>query len=168
MDGPFSQAPAEQERGRWVPLAIGAAIIVIVLAVIFVFYRNPQRPAGPAPEDPYASNLRLSDLGLKEAHNFAGGSITYVEGKVANLGSRTVTAISVEAVFRNSLGEVVGRETVPLRVLQERPGYTDVISLAANPLTPNEEQEFRLAFEGISADWNRGIPELRIINVGTK
>jgi len=168
LGGPFSRPPIEEEGGRWIPLAIGAAVILIIIGVVFFLSRKPAQSVGPVPEAPYAASLQVSDLKLSQAHNFVGATVTYLEGKIANLGGKTVVDGTLEVIFRNSLGEVVQRETQPLRLLRERPGYNDTVPLSEEPLTPNANREFRLTFEHISADWNQGIPEIRFIKVTTQ
>ena len=168
MQEPFSTPQDPEGHGEWVPLAIGAGVILVILAGVFFLSRHRNENSGPPPEAPYASNLQINDLHMSQAQNFVGAQVTYLEGKIANSGSRTVNAISVEAVFRNSLGEVVGRESQPLMILEERPGYSDAVTLKQHPLQPNENQPFRLTFEHISADWNQGLPELRVMKVDFK
>jgi len=168
MQDPFSQPVEPEGHGEWIPVAIGAGVILLILAGVFFLSRHRNENAGPQPEAPYSSNLQISGLAMSQAQNFVGAQVTYLEGRIANTGSRTVDGITVEAVFRNSLGEVVGSETQPLMVLQERPGYNDALTLKQHPLQPNENQPFRLTFEHISADWNQGLPELRIMDVKFK
>lgn len=164
MGTPFS-TPQVEERRSWTPLAIGAAVIVVGVIVALILSRSQPKPTGPVPEDPYSANLKVSDMKASEAKNFAGGSVYYLEGKIANNGPKTVTAATVEAVFRNSLGEIVDRQTQPLMVIEQRPGYDDAVSLGQHPLTPNMQTDFRLTFEHISADWNQGVPEIRFIRI---
>jgi len=168
MGSPFSTPQVEESRGPLIPALIAAGVIAVIVAiVVFVTHNQPQN-TGPAPEDPYSSNLKLMDLHLSKAENFAGGSVMYVEGQIANMGSKTMTGATVEAVFRNSLGEVVDRQSQPLTLTQERPGYYDAISLKQHPLDPNAQHEFRLTFEHVSADWNQGLPELRFTRIATE
>jgi len=164
MGTPFS-TPQVEERRSWMPLGIGAAVIVAGLIVAFVLSRTQPQQTGPVPEDPYSANLKVTDVHASQAQNFAGGSVYYLEGKIANTGPKTMTAATVEAVFRNSLGEIVDRQTQPLTIVEQRPGYNDSVTLSAHPLTPNMQDEFRLTFEHISADWNQGVPELRFIHI---
>ena len=167
MGSPFATPHVEESR-KWLPLAIGAGVIIVVLALVFVLSRNSNQNTGPVPEDPYASNLKIMDVHLSRAENFAGGNVTYIQGQIANTGSRSVTGATVEVVFRNTLGEVVDRQSQTLTLIQERPGYVDSVSLAQHPLTPNMQHEFRLTFEHISADWNQGLPELRFTKINLK
>ena len=168
MGSVFSQPNIEPEGRRWVPVAIGAAVIVLVLASVLIFGR-PKEVAGPAAIAPYAEYLQTGDLKLSAAENFVGASVSYLDGKIANVGTKTVTGITVEAVFRNTLGEVVQREPVQLKLNHTGlAGFPDVAPLSAVPLTPNTTRDFRLTFEHISADWNQGYPELRFTQVTTR
>jgi hypothetical protein len=108
------------------------------------------------------------DVKMSRAANFVGANVTYVQGQIANTGSKTIAGATVECVFRNTLGEVVDRQSQSLMLVQERPGYTDAVSLNDRPLTPNMQAEFRLTFEHISADWNQGLPELRFTRLTLK
>ena len=168
MGTPFSTPHMEESRSRMVPIAVGAGVIIVALVLIFVFSHADKQNTGPAPEDPYSSNLRVLDVKMSRAENFVGANVTYVQGQIANTGSKTITAATVEAVFRNTLGQVVDRQSQSLMLIQERPNYTDAISLSQQPLTPNMQKEFRLTFEHISADWNQGLPELRFTRIATQ
>ena len=160
-NGPFLQTPPEESRGRWIALAIGAALVVVAVGAIAFFGRRDK--ATPVPEDPYVSNLAISDPKLSAAENFVGVSVSYLDGKISNNGSKTLVSATVEAVFRNSLGEIVQKESQPLMLLIPGPAgaYSDLVPLAKAPLLPNQTREFRLTFEHISDDWNHGYPELR-------
>lgn len=168
MGSPFSTPKIEESRTRWIPLAVGAAIVVAVLAVVLFFSRNQPQSTGPAPEDTYASRLRIMDLKLSRAENFAGGDVTYIQGQIANMGDQTMTGATVEVVFRNMMGQVVDRQIQPLTLVTQMPNYVDSTTLDKHPLTPNMQHEFRLTFEHISADWNQGLPEMRFIKIKTK
>jgi hypothetical protein len=168
MGSPFSTPQVEESRGPLVPALIAGAVIALIVLVVVLTNRSQPNTSGPAPEDPYSSNLKLMDLHLSTAENFAGASVMYVEGQIANLGSKRITGATVEAVFRNSLGEVVDRQTQPLTLTQERPGYNDAINLKQHPLGANAQHEFRLTFEHVSADWNQGLPELRFTHIDTE
>jgi hypothetical protein len=162
-------APQVEEEGRrWLPLTIGALVVVAAVAAILILGRPAKQPA-PVAIDPYAEFLRVSDPKLSAATNFVGASVNYLDGKIANLGSKTVTAATVQAIFRNSLGEVVQRETLPLMLYHTGiQGIPDVAPLSAAPLTPNQTRDFRLTFEHISADWDQGYPELRFVRITTQ
>jgi len=168
MGSVFSTPNVEPEGRRWVPVAIGAGIIILAVLAVVVFGRPTAAPAPPAIA-PYAENLQIFELKLSAAENFVGGSVSYLDGKIANVGKLPVTGITVEAVFRNAMGEIVQREKLPLMLYHTgMAGFPDVAPLSAVPLTPNTTRDFRLTFEHISADWNQGYPELRFTQVTTK
>src|SRR5690242_15625616 len=166
--GPFSQPQVEEGGGRWVPVVIGGVIIALIVIAILVFGRPAKQP-GPAAIAPYAENLRVSGLKLSAAENFVGGSVSYLDGKITNVGSKTVTAATVDCVFRNSMGQIVQRESEPLMLYHTgMAGFPDLAPLSAVPLMPNQTRDFRLTFEHISEDWDHGYPELRFTQVTTR
>ena len=168
MGSVFTQPHIEPERRSWMPIAIGAAAIALLLAALFVFGRPKPVPVAPGAA-PYSENLKVGDLKISTAENFVGSSVNYLEGKIANVGPKTVTGIKVEAIFRNSLGEIVQRESQPLMLIHTAmQGFPDVAPLSAIPLTPNTTRDFRLTFDHISNDWNHGYPELRFAQIQTK
>ena len=158
----------EEGRERFRPLIVAGAAGLIIAAVIAVMVvRTPKQPA-QLQIDPYAEFLVLSDLRMSQAQNFVGGQVTYIEGKISNVGPKIVTNVNVEAVFRNSLGEVVDKPVETMRIAQAQLGNPDFVAMSATPLTPNSSREFRIAIEHVSADWNQGMPELRIVKVDGK
>ena len=165
--GGFTQY-GQREGNRWRPLAIAGAIVVVVVIAIWALSggekAKPAAPAAPA----YATSLQTGDLRLSTAKNFVGGEVTYLEGRIANAGDKAVTGADVQVVFRNTLGQVVDQQTQPLRVASSPLGHPDYVALTSAPLMPNQVAGFRLTFEHISADWNRGYPELKFVGVQTK
>ena len=75
---------------------IGAAVIVLVVGAVLILGR-PTPQSGPAAIAPYAENLQVGDLKLSAAENFVGGSVSYLDGKIANVGPKVVTAITTRA-----------------------------------------------------------------------
>jgi hypothetical protein len=160
---------APQPRGeRYRPLIVAGVVVLAIGAVATYFALSAPKQAAQLQIDPYAEYLVLSDVHMSQAQNFVGGEVTYVEGKVSNIGAKTVTAINVEVVFRNSLGEVVDHPVETVRVQQAQLGNPDFVAISAAPLTPNASRDFRVAIEHVSADWNQGVPELRIVKVEAK
>ncbi|HZU45018.1 MAG TPA: hypothetical protein VE994_20235 [Terriglobales bacterium] len=158
--------PVENES-RWRATVIGVVLVVAVIGIIVLLSRGEKTtPTGPPP---YASKLKLSDLKLSAAQNFVGATVTYLDGNISNTGDKTVTGVTVEAIFKNSMGQVAQKEDLPLHVLQTGGPYADVADLAAAPLAPGRTRQFRLTVEGaITTDWNQQYPELRITHVTTK
>jgi len=164
--------PAEKDERNWLPLAVAAAIVIAVAAGLVLFFEHSK--GGPAvtpisaPTDPYAANLTISGLAMSESSNLAGGKVTYLDGKIANQGSKTVTGITVQVLFRDPAHEVAQNETQPLKIIRTRDPYIDVEPLSASPLKPGETEDFRLIFDTVAADWDGVMPEIRIIHVDAK
>jgi len=162
------QGPGQGENTRWRPMAIAVTVVVIVGALLWFLSRGKSNaPVQPAVA-PYSADLQVGDLRLSTAENFVGGRVTYLQGKITNTGTQVVTGALVETIFRNDLGEVVDRQTQPLRISAAPLGNPDWVLLSAAPLAPSQSGEFRLTFEHISADWNMGYPELRFPKVDTR
>jgi Protein of unknown function (DUF2393) len=121
-----------------------------------------------APLDPYAASLPITGLVMSESSNLAGGKVTYLDGHIANAGSRTITGITVQVLFRNVAKEVAQNETQPLKLIRMRDPYIDLEPVSAAPLKPGDEHDFRLIFDAVSPDWDGAYPEIRIIRVDAK
>ena len=165
----------EPSKGPYLGLAIGLALIMIVVVVLVVSSRTSPTRGIVTPKitqggeaDAYAKNLSLADVHLSAADNFAGSTSYYVEGKITNSGPKVVNGATVEVTFKNSLSQVVQRETQTVMAIIARDPAIDVAALNQAPLKPGQSREFRLTFERISADWNQQVPELRIVTVFTK
>jgi hypothetical protein len=105
---------------------------------------------------------------MSESSNLAGGKVTYLDGQIANRGSRTVTGVTVQVLFRDFAHEVAQNESQPLKLIRTREPYIDVEPLSAAPLRPGDERDFRLIFDAVSPDWDGAYPEIRILHVETK
>ena len=163
--------PAAQER-NWLPMAAAAAIVLAVAGGLFLILEHgksaPAVTPISAPTDPYAEHLAISGLHMSESSNFAGEKVTYLDGQIANQGSRTVTGITVQVLFRDPAHEVAWNETQPLRIIRTREPYIDVEPLSASPLKPGGEEDFRLIFDTVPQDWDGAFPEIRVIRVEPK
>jgi hypothetical protein len=115
--------------------------------------------------DPYAADLPISNVAMSESANLAGGKVTYLDGHIANKGSETVTGITVQILFRNAAHEVAQNETQPMMLIRTRDPYIDTQAVAAAPLKPGDERDFRLSFDTVNQDWDGVYPEIRILHV---
>jgi hypothetical protein len=150
----------------WRPVIVGVAVVVILVLTIAFLLRSHPRLA-PAP-DPYAANLRISDLKMSQAENFVGASVTYIDGTISNIGPKTVSHATVHVTFRNSLDQIVQAEDLPIQVLETRGPYPDTVDLKAASLAPSQHEPFRLTFEHVSNDWDHAYPEVKIMGVIAK
>jgi hypothetical protein len=172
--GPELVPSAGKEKRNWLPLGLAVAFVVVVAAVAILSLEHKNTRGKPtvtpisAPLDPYAESLSLTRLAMSESGNLAGGKVTYLDGHIVNRGARTVTAVTVQVLFRDFAHEVAQNETLPLKLIRMREPYIDVEPVSAAPLTPGGEQDFRLIFDRVSPDWDRAYPEIRILHVETK
>jgi len=163
---PFSPTTPGGSPGPWRAVVAGVAVVAVMLGLL-VWLGGGKRSTAQAP-NPYADKLQVSNVKMAAAQNFVGGTVTYVEGRITNTGDKTVSGAVAEVLFRNSLGEVVQKEQIPIRVLVFQGPDRDILDLRSAPLKPGASADFRLTIEGsISADWNQGYPEVRISSVST-
>jgi hypothetical protein len=164
--------PAEAEKRNWLPVMVAVAVmLVFAVGLVLMFGRGKSTPAVTpitAALDPYAGNLTVSNLEMSESANLAGGKVTYVDGSIANTGSKTVTAITVQVLFRDPAREVAQNETQPLKIIRTRQPYVDVEPVSASPLKPGDSADFRLVFDTVTQDWDGAFPEIRVIHVESK
>jgi hypothetical protein len=170
--GPQLAPPAAVPERNWLALAVAAAIVIAVAGgLVLIFEHRKSAPAVTpisASTDPYASSLSISQLAMSESSNLAGGKVTYLDGKITNEGSRTVSGITVQVLFRDVAHEVVQNETEALGRIRTRDPYVDLEPLSAAPLKSQETAEFRLIFDTVAQDWDGAYPEIRIIRVEQK
>ena len=153
-------------------MAIAAVVVVLVATVVILVMQHGKGNTNIAPvsaaSDPYAENLPLTGLSMSEAGNLAGGKVTYLDGHIANKGSKTVTGVKVQVLFRNTAQEVAQNESQTLKVVRMRTPYIDVEPVSAAPLKPGDEKDFRLIFDAVSPDWDGAYPQVRILHVETQ
>ncbi len=169
MADPFSPVvPTPQEKRNWTPIFIGLAAVLVAVAAIVLFSRGGRK--SETQPSPYVSNLKLSDMKLSAAENYVGGTVTYLDVNVTNTGDKTVVGAEIHAVFSNSMGEVVQKETLPLHVLVENRmgGYADLVDLSRDPIGPGQTKTVRMTLEHISSDWNQSTPEMQLVNLKLK
>jgi len=170
--GPQLVAPQQREERNWLPLMIAAALVLSVAAgVILTLERGKGKTTVTpisAPLDSYAGSLSLTQVTMSESSNLAGGKVTYVDGHIANQGARTITAVTVQVLFRNYAHEVTQNETLPLKLVRVRLPYIDLETVSAAPMAPGADQDFRLIFDSVSPDWDGAYPEIRVVHVETR
>jgi hypothetical protein len=167
MGGLIQPSPGGEPREtNWAAIAIGVAAVIVAVGAIALFSRGGSKVS--TTPHPYAPNLKIFNVKMSAAENFVGASVTYIDGTVTNAGDKTVTHALVRVIFRNSMGQVVGDDVMPLHLLQTTGPYLDTVDLSASPLAPGQSKPFRLTFEHISNDWNHELPELLVTDVAVK
>src|SRR5262245_16568386 len=92
-----STAPAaeESESRNWTPMIIGAVVVAVIVG-IFLVLAITGRSRRASETDPYLSKVQIGNLHMARAQNFAGGTVTYIEGTITNTGGKKVTAANVQ------------------------------------------------------------------------
>ena len=153
-------------------MAIAAGVVLIVAAIVIFMLEHGKGRTTVTPVsatlDVYAGSLPITNVVMSESSNLAGGKVTYIDGHIANNGSKTVTGVSVQVLFRNAANEVAQNETQSLRLIRTRDPYVDLEPVSAAPLKPGDVRDFRMIFDSITQDWNGVYPEIRIVRVDAK
>lgn len=156
----FTAHIAQQEPRNWVPLIAGFVLVLGLLALIAVLGRG--RNEVPKTADPYSPMLVVDRATVSQADNFVGSTVTYIDLSTHNIGNRTVVGGVVHAVFRDTLGQPVQTENLPMRALLPHAlgGEQEAGDLALAPLGPGQTRVLRLTIEHISSEWNQVQPDL--------
>lgn len=156
----FTAGTPQKEPRNWTPLIVGFALVLVVVAAVVIFGRS--RPEKAQTADPYSSMLVVEEAKLSQADNFVGATVTYIDLTVRNQGTRTVTGGQVRAIFRDTLGQTVQTETLPLRALIPHAlgGDPEAADLSLAPLAPGQTRVLRLTIEHVSSEWNQTQPDL--------
>lgn len=153
-------------------MVIAAAAVIVVAVIVIVILERAQTKSTVTPisaaTDPYAVNLPVSNIVMSESGNLAGGKVTYIDGHMTNNGTKTVTGVWAQVLFRNVANEVAQNETQPLKWIRTREPYVDLESAASAPMKPGDSRDFRMIFDTVTPDWNGAYPEIRIVRVEAK
>jgi len=155
----------EAQQRNWTPFVIGLVVVVMVVGIIALATRN----SGPKAQqvDPYVSKLQISNAKVSAAENYVGGTVTYLDANITNTGDKTLVGADMNLVFKNTMNEIVQKETLPLHVLVENQmgGYPDLVDMSRSPITPGHTKSVRMTLEHISADWDQSPPQMGLANL---
>jgi hypothetical protein len=156
----------EQAESSLRPVLVGIAVVAVIVGILALILRSEQKT--PAEPSPYAANLKFSDLKASAAQNFAGATVSYLDGVITNTGSQTVIHATVQVTFKDDMGQTSQREELPIHVLRIGGPYDEAVDLNLSPLAPGQSKPFRLTFENISNQWNHAYPDMQVKQVNTK
>ena len=147
----------------------GAVVLAVALALVVYGSRHVAKsPNTLEPVDAYAASLPLSQLAMSESTSLSGGKSTFIDGHVQNTGSKTVTGMTLQVVFKNDEGMPPQIETTPLLLIRTHEPYVDTQAVSAAPLKPGDDREFRLIFESLPGNWNMQMPEIRVVETKSR
>ncbi len=168
MEQAYEPAPSPDQKRNWVPLLIGLVAVIVAVAAI-VFFTRQKHEAGPEP-NPYVEKLTLSAIKLSAAENYMGGTVTYLDFAITNTGDRSLVGADVKAQFKDTMGQIVQKETLPLHVLVENQlaGYPDLVDLSRAPIGPGQTKTVRITLEHISDSWDQSYPQMELVDLKLK
>ena len=102
----------------------------------------------------YKSKIEISHLNLAKGESYLGDSVYFVEGEIKNNGDRIVQRVEVTLIFRDSLKQVVLKET--RRALEYK---------ASKGLEAQKSANFQIGFDHLPKDWNNFLPEVQVSGV---
>jgi len=142
--------------------------VLIVVGIIVVLTRSKSQSASEV--NPYAVKLRISEAKVSAAENYVGGTVTYLDATITNTGDKELVGADMNLVFKNTMDQVVQKETLPLHVLvpNQMAGYPDLLDLSRSPIAPGQSKVVRMTLEHISADWNQAAPLMQLANLKLK
>ena len=105
----------------------------------------------------YRSKIEVSKVGLAKGENYLGSEVFYVEGSIKNIGNRVVQRVEITFLFRDSLKQVVLKES---RKALEYKG--------TRGLEADKAARFQVAFDHLPKDWNYVLPDLEVTQVTLK
>lgn len=153
---------ASEEQSR-MPAAFAAGVVVVLLGLGGLFWiTRSTRSAGPTGEHhlPFgpaeqqaAKHIHLLDLKLSQATNFLNQDFTYVSGVLSNDGAQTLRDVEVTLEFRDSLNQVVLRESRALFGPRSRPLYG------------GQQRDFEITLDSVPVVWNQQYPSIRVTGV---
>ncbi len=164
----FTPAKQEAQERNWTPFVIGLVAVVVVVGIIVALTRT--RGQTTPQIDPYAAKLQISNAKVSAAENYVGGTVTYLDATITNTGDKDLVGADMNLVFKNTMDQVVQKETLPLHVLvaNQMAGYPDLLDLSRSPIGPGQSKTVRMTLEHISADWNQAAPAMELVNLKLK
>lgn len=138
-----------------VALAIAVSIYVVVQHRRAQPRAMVEQPMTPAEKD-YLSKIQVTNPSVSAANNFLGATIYYLDGEVANRGSKTVRELDLSLTFMDPFGEVLSRRT------------EHVMTRGNPPLKPGASAPLHLTFEHVPDGWNQASPAITPTYVKTE
>jgi hypothetical protein len=118
---------------------------------------HAERAGTPALAEAYKTKIELSHLGLAKGESYLGDAVHYVEGEIKNTGERVVQRVDLKLLFRDTMNQVVLKET--RRALDYK---------GPKGLDPQKTAKFQIGFDHLPKDWNYALPEIQVSGISLK
>jgi hypothetical protein len=136
-------------------LIVGAAMLAFTAVIVLLWHSHGaselSADAGMIPTEEqkaYFPQLEFTDVHMSAAENFLGATVTYLDARVTNKGTKAVRRLDLDLTFVDTLNQVVLRERA------------HPVTRRTPPLKPGEGRAFRVTFEHMPADWNQAGPAI--------
>ncbi|HVB88220.1 MAG TPA: FxLYD domain-containing protein [Candidatus Dormibacteraeota bacterium] len=148
-----------EDKSRFPAAFVVGLVIVALVVLVVVLATHSTHPTQlghqsklpfDAAAQSYAPNIHFQKLELAESSNLLNQKFTYVNGIIANDGSRAIKALEIKVEFHDPFDQVILRET------------HRVISASDNPLAAGQQRAFNLTFDGVPVEWNRQNPTIQV------
>lgn len=170
--GPGFRAGRQREPRSYLAWVIAGVVIALIVIAVLLMGRGPapSNPGGTGLAAPaaYAKNLAITNVRMSQSSSVVGFTQTYIDGDITNHGTKTLTGITVQVVFRDFTGKVGQKNTMPMNLIRTRQPSVDIEPLSAAPIAPGQTREFRLIFDHVTDSWNQQYPEIQVIAIESK
>jgi hypothetical protein len=136
-------------------LIVGAAMLALTAVIVLLWHLHGAAKLSAnastittEEQKAYFCQLEFTDVHMSAAENFLGATVTYLDARVTNKGTKTVRRLDVDLTFVDTLSQVVLRERA------------HPVTRRTPPLKPGESRAFRVTFEHMPADWNQAPPAM--------
>ena len=119
--------------------------------------RTAQAGQSAMEAEAYKSKIEVSKVGLAKGENYLGSDVFYVEGSLKNMGNRVVQRVEIMFLFKDSLKQVVLKES--RKALEYKGG---------GGLEADKSTRFQVAFDHLPKEWNYVVPDLEVSQVTLK
>jgi len=149
-----------EDRSTPILIVIALALLTAIIGGLALLRRDVSRSVATSPppmgadEKAYLTQISTADPHMSAAENFLGGTVTYLNARVTNNGTRRVRRLTLKLEFHDTLEQVVLRETA------------HPITPRNPPLKPGETRAFQVAFEHMPLEWNQAPPAITVDYVG--
>ena len=154
----LTPAPRINEAGIstfFIILIVTGSVLALTAVAAFFWHSHSaaQLSAGasaiPTEEQKaYLPRIEFAEARMSAAENFLGATVTYLDARVTNKGTKTVQRLDVDLTFVDTLNQVV---------LLER---AHPVTPRTPPLKPGQSRPFRVTFEHMPLDWNQAPPSM--------
>jgi hypothetical protein len=144
----------ERSKAVWIALAAGGVLLLAILLAALRTQRPHALPPASAQAKAYVSQIAVSGAKMSAAENFLGDTITYLDARVSNQGTRTVRDLRLQLEFTDMMGQLVLRDEA------------NPVSPRTRPLAPGTTRAWRVSFDHMPAEWNQAPPRITVISVG--